>query len=268
MCISSDYEKLYIYILYIEKERYTIIYPLLQGTELAALSTPEASLERLVALIGHLAVWKPLPSMSHWVLPEQTLVLLVFLGDDAGLRTVIYNRMLLRPGLMRAGPSGEERGTPHYTVPVCPQRPQEIGLLTLPVFQGAAVSRERFSQFLPPGNVAELRGSPPLWGSLEQLEWPSPIGPLLQGTELAALSIPEASLERLVPLVDYLAAWKLLPNVSRWVMHTVEQGYRGAPPPPFNWVIPTLVGPEQALVMEQEVSTRVGYRNLVPIRHR
>ncbi len=62
----------------------------------------------------------------------------------------------------------------------------------------------------------------PFWGSLEQ------------GTELAALSTPEASLERLVPLVDYSAAWKLLPNVSRWVMHTVEQGYRGALPPPFN----------------------------------
>ncbi len=74
----------------------------------------------------------------------------------------------------------------------------------------------------------------PFWGSLEQLERPSPAGPLLQGTELAALSTPEASLERLVPLVDYSAAWKLLPNVSRWVMHTVEQGYRGALLPPFN----------------------------------
>ncbi len=58
-------------------------------------------------------------------------------------------------------------------------------------------------------------------------------------------------------LVDYLAAWKLLPNMSWWVMHTVEQGYRSALPPPFNGVIPTLVGPEQALVMEQEVSTPV-----------
>ncbi len=95
---------------------------------------------------------------------------------------------------MRAGPSGEERGTPHYTVPIYPQCPQEIGLLALPVFQGAAVSSEYFSQFLLPGNVAELRGfPPPLWGSLEQ--------------------------------------------------------------PPINGVIPTLVGPEQALVMEQEVST-------------
>ncbi len=44
-------------------------------------------------------------------------------------------------------------------------------------------------------------------------------------------------------------------NVSRWVMLTEEEGYRGALPPPFNGVSPTLVGPEQALVMEQEVST-------------
>ncbi len=32
------------------------------------------------------------------------------------------------------------------------------------VFQGAAVSSERFSQSLPPRNVAELGGSPPLRG--------------------------------------------------------------------------------------------------------
>ncbi len=86
---------------------------------------------------------------------------------------------------MRAGPSGEERGTPHYTVPVSPQCPQEISLLTLPVFQGAAVSSERFSQSLPPRNVAELGGSPPLRGSLEQLDRPSPAGLPLQGTELS-----------------------------------------------------------------------------------
>ncbi len=43
------------------------------------------------------------------------------------------------PGLLRAGPSGEERYTLDHTVPVSPQCPQEIGLLTLPVFQGAAV---------------------------------------------------------------------------------------------------------------------------------
>ncbi len=48
--------------------------PLFQGTELAALNTPEASLERLVPLVGHPAAWEPLPSVSHWDLPEQTLV--------------------------------------------------------------------------------------------------------------------------------------------------------------------------------------------------
>ncbi len=69
------------------------------------------------------------------------------------------------PGLLRAGTSGEERCTPHHTVPVSPQCPQEISLLTLPVFQGAAVSSERFSQSLPPRNVAELGGSPTLRGS-------------------------------------------------------------------------------------------------------
>ncbi len=58
---------------------------------------------------------------------------------------------------MRAGPSGEEWGTPHYTVPVYPQCPQETGLLTLPVFQGAVVSSEHFSQFLPPGSQESKR---------------------------------------------------------------------------------------------------------------
>ncbi len=66
-----------------------------QGTELATLSTPEASLERLVPLVGHPAAWEPLPSVSYWDLPEQTLVPSL-LRDDVGLRTVISNRRLLR----------------------------------------------------------------------------------------------------------------------------------------------------------------------------
>ncbi len=44
------------------------------GHRASALSTPEASLKRLVLLVSHLAVWEPLPSVSYWVLPEQTLV--------------------------------------------------------------------------------------------------------------------------------------------------------------------------------------------------
>ncbi len=59
-------------------------------------------------------------------------------------------------------------------------------------------------------------GSLPLRGSLEQLDRPSPAGPPFQGTELAALSTPEASLKRLVPLVSHLAVWEPLPSVSYW----------------------------------------------------
>ncbi len=91
---------------------------------------------------------------------------------------------------------------------------------------------------------------------LEQLDRLFPAGPPLQGTELVVQSTPEASLERLIPLVHFLAAWKLLLNVSQWVPHTVESGYKiqfGSRPPLFNGAYPTLVVPEQALVMEQEV---------------
>ncbi len=55
---------------------------------------------------------------------------------------------------------------------VSPQRPQEIVLPTMPEFQDAAVSSKCFSQFCPPVNIAELRASPPLRGSLKQLVRP------------------------------------------------------------------------------------------------
>ncbi len=110
----------------------------------------------------------------------------------------------------RHGP-GEERVTPHYTVSVSPQCPQEINLPTLPEFQGAAVSSECFSLVLLHGNIAELRGSPPLQGFLEQLVRSSPAGPPLQGTELTALSIPETSLGGLLwgQSIPITAKWSL-----------------------------------------------------------
>lgn len=46
--------------------------------------------------------------------------------------------------------------------------------------------------------------------------------------------------------------------MSQWDLHTVERGYRiqfGSHKPRFNRVLPTDVGPEQALIMEQEVVT-------------
>ncbi len=78
------------------------------------------------------------------------------------------------------------------------------------VLQGTAVSNEHLSQSFPPRNEVKLRGSPSLQGYLEQLTWPSPADPPLQGTECAALSTQEVSLETLIPLVDYLTACKLL----------------------------------------------------------
>ncbi len=79
-------------------------------------------------------------------------------------------------------------------------------------------------------------------------------------------------------LVDYLAAWKLLPNVSRWVLQTVEKGYRiqfGAPPPPFKGIFLTLVSPKQALHLilvkrsdaargSQRGTSQVTYVTMVP----
>ncbi|KAL0195429.1 hypothetical protein M9458_009001, partial [Cirrhinus mrigala] len=153
--------------------------------------------------------------------------------------------------IKKAAPAGEGRAAPHSMV-------SNTIMRTLPVFQDAVVSGEPIPQSLPPGNAAELGSSPPLRGSLEQLVRSVPAGVLLQGTELAVHTNPEAGLERLVPLVDYLAAWKLLANVSAWVLRTVERGYRiqfGAPPPPFNRVFTTVVSPGQGLVMEQEVET-------------
>ncbi|CAM4555428.1 unnamed protein product [Leuciscus chuanchicus] len=134
-------------------------------------------------------------------------------------------------------------------------------LPTLPplVLQGAAVSGEHISQG-PPGNVVASGCPPPPRRVLEQSVRSFPAGAPLQGVEPTTQQQqnPETSLERLVPLVESLTAWKLLSNVSRWVLQTVEKGYQiqfKKRPPRFMGVLPTVVGPEQVLVMEQEVNT-------------
>ncbi|CAM4558277.1 unnamed protein product [Leuciscus chuanchicus] len=134
-------------------------------------------------------------------------------------------------------------------------------LPTLPplVLQGAAVSGEHISQG-PSGNVVASGCPPPPRRVLEQSVRSFPAGAPLQGVEPTTQQQqnPETSLERLVPLVESLTAWKLLSNVSRWVLQTVEKGYQiqfKKRPPRFMGVLPTVVGPEQVLVMEQEVNT-------------
>ncbi|KAI2662377.1 Transposon Ty3-G Gag-Pol polyprotein [Labeo rohita] len=152
-------------------------------------------------------------------------------------------------GPPRAAPSGGKRVAPQYSVSGSPLCPREIVLPTLPVLQGAAVSSEHSPQFFPPGNVAGLGSSPPPRGSLGPLVQVLPAGQPFQDTVPAAHITPEASLERLRG--NYCPMCLLGSCI-------LERGYRiqfGAPPPPFNGVSPTLVGPEQGLVMEQEVAT-------------
>jgi hypothetical protein len=84
---------------------------------------------------------------------------------------------------------------------------------------------------------------------------------LLQVTE--NITTPEVSPERLIPLVDYLDAWKGLQNISQWVLNTVEKGYRiqfQYRPPRFSGVTHTLVSPDQDQVMEQEVQSLLARR--------
>ncbi len=160
---------------------------------------------------------------------------------------------------MRTYPLEAERLTPHFMVPVSLRCPQETGLPTLPprVLQGAAVSSERISQG-PPGNVVASGFPPPLRRVSEQSAQTPPAGSPLQDVVLTAQidTNPETSLERLVPLVEFLTAWKLLPNISHWVLQTIRKGYQiqfGSRPPRFMGVLSTEVAPQQVLAMEQEI---------------
>ncbi len=160
---------------------------------------------------------------------------------------------------MRTYPLEAERLTPHFTVPVSLRCPQETGLPTLPprVLQGAAVSSECISQG-PPGNVVASGCPPPLRRVSEQSAQTPPAGSPLQDVVLTAQidTNPETSLERLVPLVEFLTAWKLLPNISHWVLQTIRKGYQiqfGSRPPRFMGVLSTEVAPQQVLAMEQEI---------------
>lgn len=144
---------------------------------------------------------------------------------------------------LRAAHPGEERYTPQYTVP-------NTG-------QGTMSSDEHISQ-LPPIDGTPRENLSPQMRALEKSGRLLPASHPHQGTNLAPLVTPEASHERMFPLADLMTAWKPLPNVSQWVLHTVEGGYRiqlGSHPPRFNSVILTLVSQEQVLVLEQEVET-------------
>ncbi|KAI2655571.1 Transposon Ty3-I Gag-Pol polyprotein [Labeo rohita] len=67
-----------------------------------------------------------------------------------------------------------------------------------------------------------------------------------------------SEVSKLVPLSEKLAAWKLLPDISPWVVRTVEKGYRiqfAYRPPRFNGVVSTSVKPERVHLLTQELQT-------------
>ncbi|XP_051740767.1 uncharacterized protein LOC127507586 [Ctenopharyngodon idella] len=226
-----------------------------KSSSLAALSLPRllsgSSLGHLPA--PHLRIERSKNKVSPPVLPRKDL------GDRGGRRSRSLPRVrqicglslslgrlrrspdARRTGLLRAAPS--EEGPVLRSIKLTPLRcPQGAVLPTLPpcVLQGAAVPTD------PPRRVGQ------------RLIRLFSAGAPLQGAESDAQITPEASLERLVPLVEFLEEWKRLPNISRWVLLTIEKGYKiqfGFRPPQFKGVLPTVVGREQSLVMEQEVMT-------------
>lgn len=60
---------------------------------------------------------------------------------------------------------------------------------------------------------------------------------------LSSQHASEIILKRLISKVEFLAVWNLLPNMSQWVLHTVEKGYIiqfDSQPPTFDTVLLTV----------------------------
>ncbi len=237
LCISSDYEKLYLYIYYVEKDiQLYIIYgikgaswdifssesimfislPLRRRLRWSAGATGQSSPNRVPAPHSRNVTSRTPQNFGDRVaLPGRRWIC----GPLFSLDSLLERPDANGPGLLRAGPSGEERAvytTSHGArLSSVPSGDRSANPASVPGYshlQRALLSVSSVQK------LAELGGSPPLRRSLEQLDRPSPAGPLLQGNELAALSTPEASLKRLVPLVGHLAVWEPLPSVSHWVL--------------------------------------------------
>ncbi|KAI2663288.1 Transposon Tf2-6 polyprotein [Labeo rohita] len=139
---------------------------------------------------------------------------------------------VVRPGPWGC-PLGEGRVKIQQRIGAPSRHPQETTVLPPPplVFRGAAVSDEVLHGRLPPAMFQDT-------------------------VHLTSPQISEVS--KLVPLSEKLAAWKLLPDISPWVVRTVEKGYRiqfAYRPPRFNGVVSTSVKPERVHLLTQELQT-------------
>lgn len=149
---------------------------------------------------------------------------------------------------MRASPSTEKWPTPGLSVPIflgalerwfC--QPRHLWCL------GMQQSPANFPPSLCLGTLCN-------WGacSIHEHYWRSMCGHSLLASHFRApsilLNLHQRSISR--------EAWRLLPNVSQWVLQIVKKGYRiqfGFCPPHFNGVLSTVVSYEQTQVLEQEV---------------
>lgn len=107
--------------------------------------------------------------------------------------------------------------------------------------------------FLPPHGPIEFT---PSYRPVENVLCVFPAVQPLQGTEITSPITPGVILERLIPLLEHVEAWRNLHNISPWVLRKVEKGYRiqfEYRPPKYNGVVNTVVSHEQARVMDMEV---------------
>ncbi|KAI2660345.1 enzymatic polyprotein [Labeo rohita] len=224
---------------------------------------------------GVLPEGKPaLHDQGHAAMPtclehvEKTLVLVSGPGAGSSLspRMLATDASLIGWGVVMSGPPARgltSEGRPYWGKGVvhrilrCPSLLGALGRLACQPCRCFRAQRSPASPHLslPPGNVAELGSSPPLWGSLQQLVRLSPAGHPLQDTELAAhtrgQSRETGSLSRLFGSVETTAKCICLGPVHcrARLSHSI---WRSAA---TFYGISTVVSPEQGLVMEQEVET-------------
>ncbi len=139
-----------------------------------------------------------------------------------------------------------------------PRNPQEInvGIPLSNTLRATSISGERTLQCPPQGLAAWQRQHPHTENCFRSFPAVIPLQGIVNDTRRA----PKVSLDRLIPLVDYIGAWQCLPNISPWVLHIryrLQFSYR---PPQFDGVVWTAVHPEQGRVMEQEFHSLLGHR--------
>ncbi|KAI2647175.1 ATP-dependent RNA helicase dbp5 [Labeo rohita] len=156
-----------------------------------------------------------------------------------------------------SGPTGEGRGPWHSSVPVSPRCPREISLPTLPVLQGAAVSSEPTPQSsaqkrngageltTPAGVSTAASSAVSCRSSVTGHQTSSSNNTRGQSRETCFLSRLFGSVKT-TPKCICLGPTHCRARLSHSIWRSAATFQRG---------LPTLVGPEQGLVMEQEVDT-------------